>query len=118
LIRTVPRSDLQNYYAMADVFVLASLLEGFGMVYIEALSKGIPVIAHEYPVSRYVLKSQGFFTDLSLENKLAVAMEEVLKIQLSADKMQERHQFVYENYSWEQLKPAYMNMFEKAFQST
>lgn len=37
--------DLAAEYAHCDLFVLASALEGFGMVLTEALSRGIPIIA-------------------------------------------------------------------------
>lgn len=38
---------LQAHYAVADVFVLASLHEGFGMVITEALAHGMPVVASD-----------------------------------------------------------------------
>lgn len=47
----VNKSKLIDYYRNADVFVLASLTETFGLVYAEALSQGLPVI---------YTKSQGF----------------------------------------------------------
>jgi glycosyltransferase involved in cell wall biosynthesis len=40
----VSEPDLEQAYADADVFVMPSLYEGFGMPYIEAMRYGIPVI--------------------------------------------------------------------------
>lgn len=38
------KEKIRDYYNMADVFVMPSLRETFGTVYIEALSQGLPVI--------------------------------------------------------------------------
>jgi glycosyltransferase involved in cell wall biosynthesis len=40
----VSEPDLERAYADADIFVMPSLYEGFGMPYIEAMRYGIPVI--------------------------------------------------------------------------
>ena len=37
--------DLQKYYSMSHIFVFPSMGEGFGLVILEALSAGLPVIA-------------------------------------------------------------------------
>jgi D-inositol-3-phosphate glycosyltransferase len=44
-VGSVPHRDLPTYYAAADVFVLASHYESFGLVGLEALACGRPVVA-------------------------------------------------------------------------
>jgi len=41
----IPYSELPKYFAAADVFVLPSVSEGMGVVLLEALATGVPVVA-------------------------------------------------------------------------
>lgn len=43
-IEKIPKEELIEEYRKADIFVLPSLTESFGLVYAEALSQGVPVI--------------------------------------------------------------------------
>ena len=43
-IDKLPKEELIGYYRQADLFVLPSLTESFGLVYAEALSQGLPVL--------------------------------------------------------------------------
>lgn len=45
VLGAVSSEELERLYAEADVFVLASLFEGYGMVYAEAMAYGLPIIA-------------------------------------------------------------------------
>lgn len=43
-VSSVPHTSLNQYYSSASVFVFPSLVEGFGLVLLEAMACGIPVI--------------------------------------------------------------------------
>ena len=109
---SVPYERVAAFYLAADVFALASLKEGFGRVFLEALIQGLPVIAHDDPVMRYVLGEEGIFVDMSKPGALASMLEEALGESESPDKAALRRSFVRERFDWERLAPAYADMFE------
>ncbi len=43
----IPREQLYRYYSAADIFAFPGIRESFGMVYIEAQSCGLPVVAFD-----------------------------------------------------------------------
>ena len=45
VLGVVTNEELEHLYAKADIFVLASLFEGYGMAYAEAIAHGLPIIA-------------------------------------------------------------------------
>ena len=46
---SLPHDELPQAYAAADVFTLGSLHETFGIVYIEAMAMGLPVVCTQHP---------------------------------------------------------------------
>ena len=44
LVRGVAATELQHTFAGSTLFVMPSLVEGFGQVYLEALAQGCPVV--------------------------------------------------------------------------
>lgn len=68
------------YMKYADVFVLVSDYEAFGMVVMESLSLGTPVICTNYPASQELIvrEGNGIITDISVEGIFS-AVSRVLK---------------------------------------
>lgn len=111
---SVPYEEVSSYYRAADAFVLASLKEGFGRVYLEALMHGLPVIAHDYPVAEFVLGREGLRADLSEPGGLTGAIEKVLADAHEAHLADERWRSVRDRFSWQALAPRYVQMFRCA----
>jgi glycosyltransferase involved in cell wall biosynthesis len=54
-VGTVTPAELERHYRAADVFAFPSTKEGFGLVALEALAAGLPVVASEIDVFRTFL---------------------------------------------------------------
>jgi len=76
----VPESEKLRYYRMADAFVMPSRGEGFGIVLLEALACGVPVIGSAVDGSREALQdgALGRLVDPADPNELVGAIVDVL----------------------------------------
>jgi glycosyltransferase involved in cell wall biosynthesis len=52
----VPESEKADHYRLADAYVMPGRGEGFGIVYLEALACGVPVVASEVDGSREAVR--------------------------------------------------------------
>ena len=67
----VPAELMPHLYACAHVFAHAALREPFGIVFLEALASGLPVVAHHFPVTRWIIGDGG--TTVNAESPGAIA---------------------------------------------
>jgi 1,2-diacylglycerol 3-alpha-glucosyltransferase len=107
IIKNIPHSEVEKYYAAADYFVLASLQEGFPRVTIEALSFGLPCIVQDNIINRQVLQQWGVFIDMRFEGELAVCLQTINADNFCKDELMRN---AYNCYSWNVLKHKYADM--------
>lgn len=107
LIGPLDNRELVNWYGAADLFVFPSYYESFGIVQIEALACGVPVIAYANEGSKEVLANYknnlikiGAIGDLF--EKIKEALENP---DLNSEKAkEERRKYVENNFSAEKAK--------------
>jgi 1,2-diacylglycerol 3-alpha-glucosyltransferase len=111
-ILTLPREKARAAYRAADVFVLASLHEGFGLVQLEALDAGLPCIVHDSPTTAYVVGQAGVRANLQIRGALAPLLERAISpTSTMAAGTRQRHDYAYKRFSWDVLAPRYAALF-------
>ena len=110
-IRTVPRSEVADLCRASDAFVLASLGEGLPRALIEAMSHGLPCFTHDYGVPEFVLGPHKRTADLTEAGGLARLLSSALGDDTAPDAAAARHRFAYERFSWDVLRPRYVELF-------
>lgn len=76
-----PHDELLQLYAQADVFVMPSLVEAFGVVFLEAMACGVPAIGSSVGGIPEIVRHgyNGLLISPGNADKLAVAVSQVLR---------------------------------------
>ena len=54
-------NNVQTYYSQAQVYVLSSRWEGFGLVLVEAMAHGLPIVSSDLPTSKEIMGDFGLY---------------------------------------------------------
>ena len=73
-------NNVQKYYSSAQVYVLSSRWEGFGLVLVEAMAHGLPVISSDLPTSKEIMGSFGLYFKNGDIDDLAKQLEEATRL--------------------------------------
>jgi glycosyltransferase involved in cell wall biosynthesis len=98
-------SEREALYASADLFVLPTFTENFGMVIAEALASGLPVITTKgAPWQELRTRQCGWWIDIGIEPLAAALREATALPDQGRDEMGQRgRRLVEEKYSWPQI---------------
>ena len=69
-------NHIQSYYSEAQIYVLSSRWEGFGLVLVEAMAHGLPVVSSDLPTSREIMGDFGLYFENENVEELAQRLEE------------------------------------------
>jgi glycosyltransferase involved in cell wall biosynthesis len=117
----IPEEILPDYYRMADLFVLPTKeLEGFGLVTLEAMASGVPVLGTPVGGTKEILGKfdpSFIFKDTTPDSIAELIIEKYHIIKEDPEKWSEIstscRRYVEENYSWEKHVDALERLLKK-----
>lgn len=74
-------NNIQEYYTKAQVYVLSSRWEGFGLVLVEAMAHGLPIVSSDLPTSKEIMGDFGMYFTNGNVNELAEQLHNAAEIE-------------------------------------
>lgn len=71
---------IQTYYSNAQIYILSSRWEGFGLVLVEAMAHGLPIVSSDLPTSKEILGDFGMYFENGNIEELAQRLEDATHI--------------------------------------
>lgn len=112
----VSQREVSEYLAEADLFVLPSRFEGFGIAAVEAMQMGIPVITSDYPASfDYIDDGKtGFHFPIGDASALADKIEYCYLNREEADVVAKTgQQFAFEKFAPEKIAEQHIEIYNR-----
>jgi glycosyltransferase involved in cell wall biosynthesis len=109
LRRTFNRDEMPDLYRSADLFLHTKIQESFGNVYIEALSCGVRIVAHDDEVTRWILGKHAVLVDSTSKAQLSVAVRDALRAPAHGAEVAA---WAHARYSWEVVAAKYLDFFK------
>ncbi len=105
------RKSMPELYRCADAFVLPSLYEMFGIVLLEALASGLPVLCNDTAAFRAIVGPGGLCVDLTQPAGIARGLAELLQPVTRADLAQAGRAHVAQHYAQAAVTDAIVAMY-------
>jgi glycosyltransferase involved in cell wall biosynthesis len=111
----LPTDGLLNFYKMADAFVFPSLIETFGVVLVEAMAAGLPIITTDAAGCRDVVRGGRDALTVSAGDvsALAKAMDTFVTKPEETVRWSERSHRRVRDFDWDTIVRHYIRAYEK-----
>jgi len=116
LTSRVPDEELPNYYAISDVFLMTSLHEAFGIVLLEAMASGMPVVVSDIGGMQDIVSNgrNGYLCPVDDVIVFAERIEFLLTNQTENKKQGDfGKELVSKNYTHKKITDRYAEIFDR-----
>lgn len=107
--------ELPCLYQGADLFVLLSYFEGFGLPVIEAMAGGIPVICSNRTSLPEIAGDAAILVDPDDETKVVGAMVELLRYPEKRKQLGEKGKIQAQQFSWKKMAQLTLTAYQDAY---
>lgn len=111
----LPFDEVANLYNTCDIFCMPSYFEAYGLVFVEALSFGLPCIGRNcYEMPYFIEEGQtGLLLKNDDANELAGLMERLLKDERMKENVKAKSDYYLKEYSWDSVALRMKNVIEQ-----
>jgi glycosyltransferase involved in cell wall biosynthesis len=106
--------DLPKYYASCDIFASASVLEGFGLIFLEVMALGKPIVAFNLASIPEVVENAGILVNEINHEKFADAIIELLSDEKLYQEKSENALKRAKLFSWEKIAEQFIKINEQS----
>jgi glycosyltransferase involved in cell wall biosynthesis len=110
----VKDDDLPYYYSSCDIFASCSIIEGFGLIFLEAMASGKPVVAFNIASIPEVVGNGGIIIKNFDLKEMAEKIIELLSNKEVYEEYSRKAREIAINHDWNIIARKYLNFFEKS----
>lgn len=108
MLKSVSYEEMPKIYRQASVFSLPSYDEPFGIVYLEAMAAGLPVVAPDDEIRQEIVGDAGITCNVTHPEEYAAAIKQALDMNWGDKPIRQAAK-----YDWDKIAEQYRELFEE-----
>ena len=106
--------EMADLYRCADIFIFPSLKEGWGLVILEAIASGLPVVTSDRPpFTEFLDRNRAILVDAESVAAIAAGMLRAATDEAVRTDLVRQSQAVAQEYSWEQAAQLHVQQYRQ-----